>query len=118
MRAFAAWSISSGANRMKSIFYAGYNKAELFARGFISSRSRHAMGVGLIRAGESSVDPPTTAGRCDGPFEQRAIELSLDFGTTFDCISDLSATANSALEPLVANTGNRGDGCSPGDGHR
>jgi zinc D-Ala-D-Ala dipeptidase len=109
VRAFAAWSISSGANRMKSIFYAGYNKAELFARGFISSRSRHAMGiavdVGLIRAGESYVDPPTTAGRCDGPFEQRANESSLDFGTTFDCFSDLSATANPDIS--VAARSNR-----------
>jgi zinc D-Ala-D-Ala dipeptidase len=64
-----------------------------------------AVDVGLIRAGENSVDPPTTASRCDGPFEQRANESSLDFGTTFDCFSDLSATANRDIS--VAARSNR-----------
>jgi len=83
---------------MKPIFYPGYNKSELFGLGFISLHSRHAMGIavdlGLVRADEENIATPTAAGRCDGPFEQRANESSLDFGTAYDCFSDRSATAN------------------------
>jgi len=86
---------------MKPIFYAGYDKSQLFNLGFISLHSKHSMGIavdiGLVRAGEENVTPPTVAGRCDGPFEQRAVESSLDLGTAYDCFSARSATASSSI---------------------
>jgi D-alanyl-D-alanine dipeptidase len=98
VRAFVAWSNSPGDDAMKSIFYPDIDKSKLFELGFISSHSRHSMGiaidVGLVRTGDDDVFPPKRGGRCDGPFDQRVNESSLDFGTAYDCFSNLSATAS------------------------
>ena len=53
-----------------------------------------AVDVGLVRTGEADISLPKLGGRCDGPFDQRVDESSLDFGTAYDCFSDLSATAS------------------------
>jgi D-alanyl-D-alanine dipeptidase len=98
VRAFVEWSKSPGGDAMKAIFYPYIDKSKLFDLGFISLHSNHSMGiavdVGLVRAGEDDVFPPKLGGRCDGPFDQRVSESSLDFGTAYDCFSDLSATAS------------------------
>jgi D-alanyl-D-alanine dipeptidase len=98
VRAFVAWSKSPAGDAMKSIFHPYIDKSKLFELGFISLHSRHSMGiavdVGLVRTGEDDVFPPKLGGRCDGPFDQRVNESSLDFGTAYDCFSDLSATAS------------------------
>jgi D-alanyl-D-alanine dipeptidase len=104
VRAFVAWSRSPGGGAMKSVFYPAHDKSELFALGYIASRSRHSRGiavdVGLVRAGEDGVAAPHQGGRCDGPFERRSEESSLDFGTAYDCFSERSATAS----PNIAAT--------------
>jgi D-alanyl-D-alanine dipeptidase len=98
VRAFVAWSKSPGHDAMKSIFYPSLDKSKLFELGFISLHSRHRMGiavdVGLVRIRDDDIAPSKPSGRCDGPFEQRVNESSLDFGTAYDCFSDLSATAS------------------------
>jgi D-alanyl-D-alanine dipeptidase len=98
VRAFVAWSRSSGGDIMKPIFYPDVDKSSLFGLGYIASRSRHSRGiavdVGLVRAGEEDVVSPAGGGRCDGPFEQRAEESALDLGTAYDCFSPRSATAS------------------------
>jgi zinc D-Ala-D-Ala dipeptidase len=98
VRAFAVWSRSAGGNAMKSVFYPALDKASLFALGYIAPHSRHSLGIavdiGLVRADENDGSPASTGGRCDGPFEQRAGESSLDFGTAYDCFSERSATAS------------------------
>lgn len=95
VRAFAAWAQTPGADTMRSVFYPGLDKADLFALGYIAPVSRHSMGiaidVGLVRADEADAHLET-AGRCDGPIAQRASESTLDFGTAYDCFSDRSAT--------------------------
>jgi D-alanyl-D-alanine dipeptidase len=101
VRAFFAWSRSPGDDRMRAIFYPGLDKSRLFSLGYISLRSRHSLGiavdVGLARTNDAKLPPPTTAGACDGPFEERAKESSLDFGTAFDCFSPLSSTAHTSI---------------------
>jgi len=98
VKAFAAWSKASGGDTMKSIFFPDLDKSRLFALGYISSSSRHSIGiavdVGLARLDEREGALPETGGRCDGPFEQRAKESILDMGTAYDCFSNRSATAN------------------------
>jgi D-alanyl-D-alanine dipeptidase len=97
VRAFAAWSRSPGGDAMRSVFYPALDKSSLFALGYIAPHSRHSLGtavdVGLVRADESNASA-STGGRCDGPFEQRAGESGLDFGTAYDCFSERSATAS------------------------
>ena len=96
--AFLAWSKTPGEDSMKSIFYPAFDKSNLFDLGFLALHSNHTMGiaadVGLVRAGEDNVGPTKRGGRCDGPFEQRVNESSLDFGTAYDCFSSRSATAS------------------------
>ncbi len=98
VRAFAAWSRSPGGDAMRSVFYPALDKSSLFALGYVAPHSRHSLGtavdVGLVRTDEIDGSAASTGGRCDGPFEQRAGESGLDFGTAYDCFSERSATAS------------------------
>lgn len=110
VRAFVAWSQAPGGDRLKSVFYPDLDKGRLFALGYIAAYSKHSLGIavdiGLVRAGEAEQPTPTSAGRCDGAFEARARESSLDFGTAFDCFSELSATAHKDISAQArANRG-------------
>jgi zinc D-Ala-D-Ala dipeptidase len=101
VRAFVRWSRSQGNDTMKSVFYPGLDKGALFALGYIASQSRHSRGIavdiGLVRADDGDDVPAQRSGRCDGPFEQRAAESSLDLGTTYDCMSERSTTASGSI---------------------
>lgn len=101
VRAFVTWSRASGEDRLKHVFYPELEKSRLFALGYIAERSKHSLGIavdiGLVRADETDPAAPADAGRCDGPFEQRARESSLDFGTAYDCFSDRSATRHRSV---------------------
>jgi D-alanyl-D-alanine dipeptidase len=112
VRAFAAWSRSPGGDAMKSIFHPALDKSSLFALGYIAPHSRHSIGiavdVGLVRADEEDgLPPPSAGGRCDGPFEQRASESSLDLGTAYDCFSERSATASPRISANARNNRER-----------
>lgn len=101
VRAFAAWSKAPGEDTQKPVFYPDLDKSRLFALGYIATRSKHSLGIavdlGLVRVDEADRPAPPNAGRCDGPFDRRAGESSLDFGTAYDCFSVLSATKNPAV---------------------
>ncbi|WP_022723188.1 M15 family metallopeptidase [Rhodopseudomonas sp. B29] len=95
--AFVAWSRAPGQDSMRPVFYPLLEKAQLFRLGYIAARSKHSLAIavdlGLVRVTDPALPTPTHAGACDGPFEARAAESSLDLGTAFDCFSSLSATA-------------------------
>jgi zinc D-Ala-D-Ala dipeptidase len=101
VRAFAAWAKAPGGDGMKAIFFPGIDKSRLFALGYIASRSRHSLGaavdVGMVRGDDKEALTPETGGRCDGPFEQRAQESTLDMGTAYDCFSARSAAASAQV---------------------
>jgi zinc D-Ala-D-Ala dipeptidase len=101
VKAFAVWAKAPGGEGMKAVFYPGFDKSALFALGYIASHSRHSVGtaidVGLIRPDDTEALLPETGGRCDGPFEQRARESTLDMGTAYDCFSAHSATASAQI---------------------
>jgi zinc D-Ala-D-Ala dipeptidase len=108
VRAFVEWSKASGGDAMKFIFYPALDKSKLFSIGYIALHSKHSTGIAVDvglervgehnispqRVGEHNISPPYVRGRCDGPFEQRVRESSLDLGTAYDCFSDRSATAS------------------------
>ena len=100
VKAFAAWAKAPGGDGMKAVFFPGFGKSALFALGYIASHSRHSLGAtvdaGLVRRDEETL-VPETGGRCDGPFEQRAQESTLDMGTAYDCFSVRSATASAEI---------------------
>lgn len=101
VEAFAAWANSPGRDGMKAVFFPGFDKPALFALGYIASRSRHSFGmtvdVGLIRRDDKEALAPDAGGQCDGPFQARARESTLDMGTAYDCFSPLSATASTQI---------------------
>jgi D-alanyl-D-alanine dipeptidase len=107
VKAFAAWARAPGGDGMKVVFFPDFDKSWLFALGYIASRSRHSLGatvdVGLVRRDEEAL-VPETGGRCDGPFDERARESTLDMGTAYDCFSARSATASAPISaPARAN---------------
>ena len=94
-----AWSKDRSDQAMKAAFYPRTAKSELFKRGFLDVKSAHSRG--------SSVDitierlpirplPKYVKGdplySCVGPFRERYHDGSLDMGTTFDCMDELSRT--------------------------
>lgn len=101
VRAFAAWARAPGGDGMKAVFYPAFDKSALFALGYIATHSRHSLGtavdVGLVRRDDDAVLSPDAGGRCDGPFDQRAQESTLDMGTAYDCFSARSATASAQI---------------------
>jgi D-alanyl-D-alanine dipeptidase len=108
VKAFAAWAKAPGGDSMKAVFFPSFDKPALFALGYIASHSRHSLGgtvdVGLVRRDDMEALTPDTGGRCDGPFEQRAKESTVDMGTAYDCFSARSATASPQISaPARAN---------------
>jgi D-alanyl-D-alanine dipeptidase len=101
VKAFAAWAKAPGSEEQKAVFYPGFEKSALFALGYIASHSRHSLGtaidVGLVRRDDTEALLPETGGRCDGPFERRAQESTLDMGTAYDCFSARSATESAQI---------------------
>jgi D-alanyl-D-alanine dipeptidase len=108
VQAFASWSRGPGDDAMKAVFFPGLDKSMLFNLGYLSPHSRHSNGttvdIGLVRRDEEDL-VPETGGRCDGPFEERARESTLDMGTAYDCLSPRSATAS--VEVSVSARENR-----------
>jgi len=87
-------------------FYPRLPKAELFARGYIATHSRHSAGIAvdltLIKLPARKAvafDPAAHYGPCTGPARQRAPDNSIDMGTGFDCLDVKSYTASRAVTP-------------------
>lgn len=106
--AFAAWAEDPHDDAMRAEFYPEIPKDELFPRGYIAARSGHSRGstvdltiVALpvreqatYRVGERLVP-------CTAPYGVRFDDNSIDMGTGFDCMSEMSHHGNREI-PLVA----------------
>ncbi len=106
-RAWAKAPAPSQAADRGAVFYPGLSRRDLFAQGFIAARSSHSLGVtidaGLRRLDDPVLRPDFGAGSCDGRFDQRAAESTLDMGTNFDCFSPLSALGAAVTAKAQAN---------------
>jgi D-alanyl-D-alanine dipeptidase len=106
---FLAWSKRPSDQVMKTAFYPRISKNQLFTLGFLDVKSNHSRG--------SSVDltierlplrslPKYVKGdqlySCAGPFRERYHDGSLDMGTTFDCMDELSRT-NAEVGPIASS---------------
>jgi len=103
VRAFWRWSQRRDGLGSKR-FYPHVRKAELFARGYIASHSRHSAGTAvdltLIKLPAPKIapfDPRQRHGPCTAPVPQRAPDNSLDMGTGFDCLDVKSYTRSRAV---------------------
>jgi D-alanyl-D-alanine dipeptidase len=101
VRSFIDWAQDGKPDTIGPIFSPQIPKAQQFALGYLAKRSRHSLGtavdLGMVRARDPDLPPPTSAGPCDRPFSIRARESSLDFGTAYDCASPRSATRSSGV---------------------
>jgi len=104
-RAMWRWS-QSGERGGDKRFYPNVPKSELFARGYIASRSRHSAGtaVDLTLIAQAAppaapFDPHAHYAPCTAPADKRAPDNSLDMGTGFDCLDAKSYTRSGAASP-------------------
>jgi D-alanyl-D-alanine dipeptidase len=105
VRAFWRWANDARRGGAKR-FYPRVPKAELFARGYIATHSRHSAGIAvdltLIKLPARKAvafDPAAHYGPCTGPARQRAPDNSIDMGTGFDCLDVKSYTRSAAVTP-------------------
>ncbi len=101
--AFSKWSEDLNDQAMKAEFYPTLEKPDLF-NGYIAKRSTHSRGgaVDLTIVPLPIPDQPTWKPGdpvLDGrlPKGQRFPDNSIDMGTSFDCLDELSHTANQKL---------------------
>jgi zinc D-Ala-D-Ala dipeptidase len=104
VRAMAQWANDGGSGRATKRFFPKLEKNNLFALGYIATRSAHSTGtaVDLTLVPRPSTpaakfDPAASYGSCAGPATERAPDDSLDVGTGFDCFDPASHTANGAI---------------------
>jgi zinc D-Ala-D-Ala dipeptidase len=100
---FVAWGHDLSDQKMKAEFYPHVDKRRLFHNGYIASRSGHSRGstVDLTIVPLDATAQPARAvplASCEGPWEARAPDTSLDMGTSFDCFSVRSHSAYDGLE--------------------
>lgn len=105
--AFVKWGDDPHDQAMKAEFYPALDKKEVF-NGYIAKKSSHTRGgaVDLTIVPLPVPDQPTWKPGdpvLDGrlPKGQRFPDNSLDMGTSFDCLDELSHTANPNLPPEV-----------------
>ena len=105
---FLAWSRDPTHAEMKAEFYPRTDKANLFALGFIATRSAHSRGstvdIGIVPADVSSApsrDPSQPLKACTAPKGERFEDGTIDFGTGPDCL-DVLANTSSPLVGAVA----------------
>jgi D-alanyl-D-alanine dipeptidase len=105
---FALWAQDPDDQLTQKEFYPTIHKKDLFEAGYIAKRSSHSRGsavdltiVPLPEPYQPTWKPgdPVLDGRL--PKGQRFTDNSIDMGTSFDCLDELSHTQNSALPSHV-----------------
>jgi|SRR5690242_8152396 len=100
------WSRNGRETPAERRYNPAFPKTELFARGYVASRSGHSTGSSLdltlvdLTANNSAIfDPTKNYADCTAPAAQRAPEGSVDMGTGYDCSDVKSHTASPAITP-------------------
>jgi zinc D-Ala-D-Ala dipeptidase len=100
-RDFLAWSKLPQDARMKPEFFPRTDKAQLFALGYLSSRSKHSRGstvdLGIVPGNSApppAYDPAAPPKPCTAPKGERFEDGTIDLGTGYDCLDPLASTAS------------------------
>lgn len=101
---FIKWVQDPDDQLTKDEFYPTLNKADIFSAGYLAKRSSHTRGSAVDLTIVPLPVPPQPTWKpgdpvLDGrlPKGQRFADNSIDMGTSFDCLDELSHTANSSL---------------------
>lgn len=105
---FIAWAEDPADQLTKNEFYPTLNKKDVFTAGYLAKRSAHSRGSAVDLTIVPLPVPPQPTWKpgdpvLDGrlPQGQRFADNSIDMGTAFDCLDELSHTKNPALPPHV-----------------
>lgn len=102
---FVRWAADTKEQRMRDEFYLAVRKDRLFQEGYIAAHSGHSRGstIDLTIVPIHSVIPTFAANAplhdCAAPKDKRAPDNSLDFGTGFDCFSQVSHPSYQGISP-------------------
>ena len=98
---FIAWSRIQQDARMKAEFFPNTDKAQLFALGYLTSRSAHSRGstvdlaiVPADLAAPPAYDPTAPPKPCTAAKAERFEDGTIDLGTGYDCLDPLASTAS------------------------
>lgn len=102
--AFAVWAEDAADDLMKAEFYPTVDKKDLFKAGYIGKRSSHTRGSAVDLTIVPLPVPPQPIWKPGNPIldgrlskAQRFQDNSIDMGTGFDCLDEMSHTMNPAL---------------------
>lgn len=105
---FITWAEDVSDQMMKTEFYPLINKRDIFDLGYVAKRSSHTRGSTVDLTIVPLPVPPQPTWKpgdpiLDGrlPKEQRFADNSIDMGTGFDCLDELSHPLNPSLPPEV-----------------
>ena len=97
---FIHWTKDEYDTKMKAEFYPRIDKSQIFARGYLSTRSAHSRGstvdLGIAPRGAKIPhrDQAAKLVSCIAGNSVRFADGALDFGTGYDCMDELSATTH------------------------
>jgi zinc D-Ala-D-Ala dipeptidase len=97
---FVRWTKDPRDTKMKAEFYPRIDKSQIFELGYLSSRSAHSRGstvdLGIVPLGASvpRYDPAGKLVPCVAGKNERFVDGSIDFGTGYDCMDELSTTTH------------------------
>ncbi len=104
VQAMAQWAGDGRNSAATKRYFPKLRKENLFALGYIASRSEHSAGTTADLTIVEKDHPPVAAfdrnasyGPCTGPAAQRSPDDSIDMGTGYDCFDVASHTASTAI---------------------
>ena len=104
VHAMAQWAGDGRNSAATKRYFPKLRKENLFALGYIASRSEHSAGttadLTIVEKGHPPVaafDRNASYGPCTGPAAQRSPDDSIDMGTGYDCFDVASHTASTAI---------------------
>jgi len=105
---FVRWSKDPDDIKTKKEFYPTVDKRKLFKDGYLATRSSHSRGstldltiVPVPTPPQADYTPGQTLFECYLPADQRFKDNSIDMGTGFDCLHDLSHFNHPKLDAVV-----------------
>jgi D-alanyl-D-alanine dipeptidase len=100
---FLSWSRKPD-NRMKGEFFPNTDKSQLFALGYLATRSAHSRGstvdLGIVPSSLLAVptyDPSAPLKPCTALKGERFEDGTIDLGTGYDCLDVLASTLNPSV---------------------
>ncbi len=100
---FITWSKNSN-DKMKAEFYPRVNKKDVFKLGYVAAKSGHTRGstvdltiVKLPVKKQEKYDPKSPLVACYAPLNKRFKDNSIDMGTGYDCLDEISHPDNADI---------------------